>query len=96
MWIKEERVRPASTYFVVIRMKCDLCGRESTKPAQGWEENSFQVEEIEISHRSGEQYPESGSGDKIEIHLCPECFRNKLVPWLQSQGADVKYEEWDY
>lgn len=31
-----------------------------------------------------------------EVDICPDCFKNKLVPWLISQGAKIKQEDWDW
>ena len=35
-----------------------------------------------IRHREGLNYPEGGSGIEINIDLCPDCVKNKLIPWL--------------
>tara|TARA_Y100000310_G_C20654248_1_gene801176 strand:+ start:138 stop:416 length:279 start_codon:yes stop_codon:yes gene_type:complete len=59
----------------------------------------YDHEEVEckmiIGHESGEHYPEGGSGECMLVDLCPDCFRDKLVPWLKSQGADVEYIGYD-
>ena len=83
----------------VISRKCDLCPAKSK--SEEWESKGcYDVNETEISveirQKEGESYPEGGSGKKYEIDLCPKCFKTKLIPWLKSQGADIKQEEWDW
>ena len=29
-------------------------------------------------------------GSFFSLDICPYCFRNKLVPWLESEGVNVK------
>jgi len=89
---------PATTRQQLISRKCDLCGTES-KYAD-WGAGRYEVEETEIkvivSCRTGTEYPECGSGTEYEIDLCPKCFKDRLVPWLQSQGAYIKETEWEW
>lgn len=81
---------PATTREIVDRTICDLCGQE-IKPA-----GNYEVSEIEVSHKSGNAYPEGGSGDFLSFDLCPKCFDEKLVPWLRSQGAVREVQAWDW
>ena len=98
MKVKEKYTIPAKEGERTVRRRCDLCGAESK--GDDWDAGNFEVKETEVTvtvkHRAGEQYPEGGFGDGIEIDLCPKCFRNRLVPWLKSQGANIKYEDWDW
>ncbi len=79
--------------------KCDLCGVESD--SECWEaESCYHVNEteirVEVRQKEGSNYPEGGSGTAYEVDLCPKCFKERLVPWLKSQGADINEEEWDW
>lgn len=51
---------------------------------------------IIIYHREGDSYPEGGSGTITEVDICPDCFQNKLVPWLELQGATIKEKDWEW
>ncbi len=31
-----------------------------------------------------------------DVDLCPECFKERLLPWLDSQGAKARIEDWDW
>ena len=67
----------------VQEVKCDLCG--ATCPGE-WGKG-FQVARTEIKMREGEAYPEYQELEDTEVDICPTCFKEKLLPWLKSQGA---------
>lgn len=101
MKVYEERTQPAKTYQVCVRRTCDLCGRESSDTMfKGaiWGERGFDFDRTEITmtikQKEGSEFPEGGSGTEIEIDLCPTCFKERLVPWLQGEGATVNPEDW--
>lgn len=74
---------------------CDLCGAKSDawKP---WVKDSFDAVEVEVQLTEGERYPEGGHGTHTIVDLCPTCFKEKLIPWLESQGGKFRVEEWDW
>lgn len=78
---------PATTIEVVHFVICDLCGAKI-------EESSYDVDEVEVRHKTGDNYPEGGSGEETSIDMCGKCFDEKLVPWLRSQGAAPRTEDW--
>lgn len=83
---------------VLDELRCDLCG---TKADHGtWESGCYRVDETDLSvtvkQRSGDVYPEGGSGTEYLIDLCPTCFKDRLVPWLINQGAKINEKDWDY
>lgn len=90
---------PARTVKRFVRRTCDLCGAES-KRCDDWGSGSHDIAETEMSvtitHCSGMSYPEGGSGTTVEVDLCPKCFKDRLIPWLESQGAMIETREWDF
>lgn len=76
---------------ILVERKCDLCG--SLAKTSDWGASCYEVNETEISvsikQKEGQQYPECGSGTEYEVDMCPDCFKNKLVPWLRSQGVNA-------
>ena len=78
---------------VLVAMTCDLCGKQTRR--HDWTEGFYRVAETTIECRVGTSYPEGGSGKLYDVDICPGCFRDKLIPWLQSQGAAVRETEWD-
>ena len=98
MKVYETKTIPAHESRYVARRKCDLCGLETKGndwSAEKWNVNETTIK-IEITQKEGHSYPEGGSGTEYEIDICPDCFKNKLVLWLKSQGADVQQKDWDW
>lgn len=73
----------------VESVTCDICKKRITV-------GKFEIDEVEIRHRIGDDYPECGSGEETTVDLCGSCFSAKLLPWLESQGAEPTTTEWDY
>lgn len=96
---RKETKTETHTRNVLVCRKCDLCGYATKK--NGWDEGIYEINDTEISVKiygeTGHSWPE-GSGDKVfyDIDLCPLCFKNKLVPWLNSQGANIERQETDW
>ena len=95
---KFETTTKKVTQTHLVETNCDLCG--ATAKSGDWESSTYEVNEVEVEvivrTKQGENYPEGGSGTKIEVDLCPKCFKNILVPFLQSKGAKVEVETWDW
>ena len=99
MKLYEDRIIPARTDKVLVKRKCDLCGVESSR--EKWKtESIYDVAEtkmiVMIKQTDGQSYPEGGFGKEYEIDLCPKCFKDRLVPWLISQGANIKQTDWEW
>jgi len=82
---------------VIDKICCDLCGREGVK--DGWESGYYEVNETEVEvtvhQREGKAYPDGDCwGTEYIIDMCPECFKNKLVPWIISQGGILEQKDW--
>lgn len=85
---------PATLRDVLEYEECDICKKRTD--GRGWKEHSYSVVDIDISMRTGDEYPSGGSGDVISFDVCPDCFENKLIPWMQAQGAEPTIKEWDW
>ncbi len=92
--------QPETTYKKFLCRKCDLCGFETKHGDGEWSGGWYDINDtdirVEIKQKEGTNYPEGGSGTNYEIDLCPNCFKEKLVPWLKSQGANIEEQEWDW
>jgi len=80
---------PETTKKIVDLITCDLCGKKI-------EERNYDISEVEVRHKKGKLYQDSGSGTETCFDLCCNCFDEKLVPWLRSQGAEPRIVEWDF
>ncbi len=90
---KEEQVILKRTEYV-DKICCDLCGKEDKQ--NNWDSDScYDVQETEISWKTGFQYPEGGRGKDYSVDICPECFKGKLIPWVEGFGRNVTVKDWD-
>ncbi len=99
MKIFENKIIPQSTIKQCVLKKCDLCGTES-KRGSSWNGGYYEIAETriytEVFCSVGDSYSDGGgNGTKHEVDICPKCFKDKLIPWLKSQGANINEEEWD-
>lgn len=77
----------------VDSVTCDLCGvvqkgayAESTGEVEwGTGETSYHKETTEVVHASGTSYPEGGDMEYTILHICPECFHEKILPLAQGK-----------
>lgn len=52
---------------------------------------------IEREIRSWSSYPEGGGDNTFqEIHICPKCWTDRMLPWLKSQGVNINEKRTDY
>jgi hypothetical protein len=84
----EEYQVPARTETRVVKTTCDLCGKDV---AAGLDH--YEVDEVTVECSVGTRYPEGTDLDMTIFDLCGACFRDSLVPWLVSQGAQPRKKE---
>lgn len=80
---------PARTERQTTYVTCDNCYEKI--PGR-----SYNVDEVIITYRTGTSCPEGGSGDELSVDMCGKCFKEKLLPWFQSQGVEPQKEAWDW
>lgn len=81
----------------LVKLTCDLCGRAAPHPSGAtWESSYYDTDEVtvEVRHKKGVAYPEIHHGINRSFDLCPQCFEEKLIPWMESQGAKVSELEY--
>lgn len=96
-----EKRTESRTYDALVSRTCDICGRVGKSgDKREWDAGIYAINKTEILvkvfQEAGSSYPEGGSGTRYDIDLCPVCFVGKLVPWLISQGANIREEDWDW
>lgn len=95
MLVKKQVEIPAKKVDVIDFIKCELCDNQNPG-RDSWETRQYDVSEVTIEYRHGYHYPEGSSTTSIIIDLCPECFTNKLLPWLRAQGGEERITDNDY
>lgn len=88
------------TRKVLVKRTCDICGCEAIDHSRWATESSWQSNEttlrIAVHQTEGTNYPEGGWGKEFIVDMCPQCFKDKLIPWINSQGGNVQEQEWDW
>lgn len=94
----EKRIIPSKETNVLVETCCDLCGKIAKNG--DWDSSTYMINETEISvsihNKEGTTYPDAGWGTKINVDICPDCFKNVLVPFLNEKGANIQLTEWEY
>jgi hypothetical protein len=80
---------------VFEKLTCDVCGAESNGD-ENWAAKDFEhaISSVQLEERIS--YPDGGHSKDIIFHLCATCFKSKLVPWFESQGAKPSIGEADW
>jgi hypothetical protein len=89
---------PARTYQVVDKVICDICkreGHETHHEGVGWC-SGYEVLDTAIYLKVGESYPEGTSLEFTECDICPSCFKQYLIPFLQSLGVTMQERNVEY
>jgi hypothetical protein len=91
---------PEKTKEVVSHVLCDLCGAVGKSGYSGeadWKEaDDWESTETSVLVKTGCGNSEGGHFKLELFHICPSCFREKLVPWLESQGGKPSRDEIDW
>ena len=72
-----------------VERTCDICGRKARSPEWSqWEgSTSYDVSEVKMSCEEGSSFPEGRMTTKTSFDVCPPCFHEKVVPFMESMGA---------
>lgn len=101
MKVTKEVEVPAKIETQIDHIKCELCTNTTDEPRNWGDRNgsarsSYDVNETTVELRTGYSVPDGGDIKSQVIDICPKCFVEKLIPWIKSQGGDVRTEksEW--
>ena len=94
----EKKIIPQKEIELVSGISCDLCGKEGFQ--ENWEKSYYSVDETEVSvtirQKEGRSYPDGGWHTEVDIDICPECFKNTLIPFLKEKGVKIEEKEFDF
>lgn len=83
---------PERAETVVDEILCEICG----KPC-GTGEYDSTIDHVSVKHVVGNNYGADGVYSTTTfIDLCPDCFDNKLVPWIIRWNGQPRTEEKDF
>jgi hypothetical protein len=83
---------PAHTRTETDFIECELC-KSRTINDHNWghrERGSYHVDWATIKLERGSNYPEGASITTTIVDMCPDCFEQKLIPWIRSQGGSPR------
>lgn len=95
MLIKEEITNVnGHPYTRIAAIRCDMCG-EADKGARitddgtvTWQKGIHDWVRTSLTLWEGYGSPEGVDLDIKEFHICVDCFKARILPWLQEQGVE--------
>jgi len=93
----KKRICPEHEQEYIAELRCDICGRAAPHPEDSypWSDGMYEVHDVVIELREGTQYPEGGAGEETSFDICPECFKECLIPVLFAMGAQPRKKNWE-
>lgn len=85
-----------------IFVRCSLCMVEARSYLRAGDnpewppEGSYGIAETAIWMKTETSYPEGGSGEYKELHVCTKCFAEKVMPALEMLGVKFDVVDWDW
>ena len=89
----KETVVPQRVEKRLTHTTCDMCDADVDECVDNF---IYGVDEVTIERSVGSRYPEGTNLEEYKVDLCGKCFAEKLVPWLRSQGAEVRKRDIEY
>lgn len=81
--------QPSRVQRIETDTSCDFC-KEIIR------ERLYDINEVTIEHREGNGYPSSGYAETTSVDMCGKYFKEKLIPWVKSQGIEMQVKEYDW
>ncbi len=81
--------QPAYTEQIEENVTCDFCKKDIKT-------SFYDINEVTIEHREGDSYPSGGTTTTTSVDMCGKCFKEKLIPWIKSQGAELQIKDNDW
>lgn len=82
---------------VFDKLSCDICGAESNGD-ENWAQDNYEhaITTVQLDERVTNKTGGGGHSMETVFHICPACFKGKLIPWLEQLGAkpEVSRADW--
>lgn len=91
---KYETKEVVKTVTFFTEKRCDICDTKANSELN-WERTPFGWDETEITRTHGLCYPDGDFMKRISLDMCPSCWCEKFVPWVESQGGKFTVVEND-
>lgn len=101
MEIKGKVTIPAREEERVLSVKCDICNAEGSPGVWGevdWKQqvkppSPYLVQSTTVQCKRGNHYPGSRDIEIETYHICHNCWKFVLAPFLEKQGASPTITE---
>ena len=61
-----------------------------------WSNDRFGVDKVTVSRSRGNRWPDGGVGKTKWFDVCPECFENKIIPFIHEfRKEKISSEDWE-
>lgn len=88
---------PAKTITKVDHILCDVCkeatGFESYTKEIDWSPSSNSISTSALYMTTGWSTYDGGNEEKTSYHICPDCFEEQVVPFLNNIATTYKVEK---
>jgi hypothetical protein len=104
MKIKKQIIIPKKKNEKVVELICDICKKNIIVVNAGLDNNNWATNEYEnnmqkvtIKLEDGNDCLGSGGeSTETEFDVCPECFKEKIMPFIESFGSKPQVTEHDW
>ncbi len=85
---KTETTEQTRKVTTCVQFSCDICDKDADRPErESWEQRGYDVVRTTVAIEEGTAFPEGRNVERQSFDICPECFKNTLIPFLESLGA---------
>jgi hypothetical protein len=77
-----------TTERVIVSTQCDVC--KKVFKGSGWESKTNETLATFLSISEGYHDQDGYSGTNISVDICPDCFKNVLIPFLNGIGVAIE------
>lgn len=102
MKVYTDKIIPEKIHRVCTNRECDLCGTPA-KSGPDWNRSWRDIAEtkvcVSVKSEVGSGDSDGGHKDVYDIDICPKCFEDRLVPWVNSLRVgkppiESEYQDW--
>lgn len=72
-----------------VKMTCDICKRQSAFPSSWSNATGYDVCDVDVKIEQGSHYPGDYETTTFFYDICPNCWWEKLGPFIKSFGCEA-------
>lgn len=97
--MRKTEYKEVPQWKVVTSYSCDFCGRRRDEaPGEGKQPIEWgthpDVKNTQVMLEEGYFFNSAATEiQRTTFDICPDCFKSKLIPWMESQGVKPHIEK---